>query len=43
MQTSKMELGSEAEWKGERVVGGAERNGGFWNLWTRMELMVGGA
>lgn len=38
-----MELGSEAGWKGQRVFGGAERNGGVRNLWARMELMVGGA
>lgn len=40
---SKMELGSEAGWKGQRMVGGAETNGGVWNLWARMELMFGGA
>lgn len=28
---SKMELGSKAGWKVQRMVGGAKRNGGVWN------------
>lgn len=36
-----MELGSKAGWRVQRMVGGAERNGGVWNSWARMEFMSG--